>query len=869
MANDLRIPGINTGMDTQATIDKIMKYTKAPLDRLKQKQQTLIWKQEAYRTQNTALSQLKDLLLNLKLQGTYTTKSVTSSNNQVVTATGNSSAVNGSYSVKVQQLATAAMNTSSSPVSIRSKVTGNRLDSVTIDASNNSFYISLDGVQQQITLQTEDFATYTGDGSSGHTLDELAAKIQEQLDNAFTTTKVYVRATSDNNIQFYTAQDSSGAPHHIVLNQVTDDNTLANLQFETDGSANSKELIGSILATPIIINSSNQKFRITVGNGTTQEITLTAKQYDTVADLAQEINSKLADLAVTHPELANVKASATAYNQLRISSTNNSSIKLDSGSTTDALATKMGFASGTTSEAKNTFSTTISFWNQKDRFINGDVFKNPALSGSSQFRFSINGKEFKFTYNNTLNDVISALRDAGINAYYDDSTDKLTFAATKTGDNNPSGKEMLISDPDGFLGNLFNLSEANEQGGEDAIVFINNIEMRRQSNTVTYNNVTFTLNGVTGTQPNTMVNVTTDTSGIVAKIKEFVDKYNEVIGGINTELTESRATAGDKYTFYTPLTDAQKEEMTEDQIKAWEEKAKQGILHNDSILSGAVSEMRASLYRQVDTPRTLTGFGLSGTGIDLTGVNRFSITVGRETKEISLTERSYTATEYKDLVKDIQNKLDAAFGYNRVKVGLNGSNAITLTSQNQAMTLNSASQNSGLGQLGFNDGANVKATYSNITQIGITTGSYYEKGKLSLDTEALEEALQNDPDGVIRLLTNNETVSLPDNPTSSDIANAKTLEKNRQGLFYSLYDVLDNQIKKVSNQAGSTGTASAGNELGKQLIELGDQIDTTQDRISAEENRLWNMFTQMEVMIGQMNSQSSWIASMLGQNTNS
>ena len=100
--NGLGIPGLNTGIDTKSFIDKIMKYSRMPLDRLKQKQQTLIWKQEAYRTQNTALSQLKDLVFNLKLQSSYSTKTVSSTNSQIVSATANSGAANGNYSITNQ-----------------------------------------------------------------------------------------------------------------------------------------------------------------------------------------------------------------------------------------------------------------------------------------------------------------------------------------------------------------------------------------------------------------------------------------------------------------------------------------------------------------------------------------------------------------------------------------------------------------------------------------------------------------------------------------------------------------------------------------------------------------------------------------------
>ncbi|HEX3044356.1 MAG TPA: flagellar filament capping protein FliD [Bacillota bacterium] len=134
-----------------------------------------------------------------------------------------------------------------------------------------------------------------------------------------------------------------------------------------------------------------------------------------------------------------------------------------------------------------------------------------------------------------------------------------------------------------------------------------------------------------------------------------------------------------------------------------------------------------------------------------------------------------------------------------------------------------------------------------------------------MDTQVLQNALANDPDGVLRLLTNSETITPPFGASAYEKANAKTLENNRKGIFTSFYDTLAAQITKVNNEAGVTGTISTGNELGRELIQVGEQIDTTQDRITTEENRLWNLFSQMEVSIGQMNNQLNWLTSALGQ----
>ncbi|MCL6591281.1 MAG: flagellar filament capping protein FliD [Firmicutes bacterium] len=861
MSSDLRIPGLNTGMDTQETINKIMKYSKMPLTRLKQKQQLLIWKQEAYRAQNTALTQLRDLVFNLKLQANYNTKTVSSTNTQAITATANSNAANASYSITVSQLAEAATNTSSAPVSVRSAVTGNGLDlgatPVTIDslAGNNQINVTVDGVTKTLTLSDGVY-----DGTAGHTLADLAADIQTQLNNAGFSAPVYVKANSNNQLVFYAAQKPNGTAHTIVLEKTGADATLTNLGFAD--KANTRELVGNILTgDPVIVSAANKKFKIALDGGAAQEVTLAEGTYN-LNDFATEIQSKIQALGGAY---AAIEVSVTSLNQLRISSANAapSSIKVESASSSDVLW-KMGFTSGTTSEyPKNNINPTTPLWNQKDKFINTSFFNGK--TATSYFRFSINGQEFSFGLNRSLSEIINTINSnsaAGVIVSYDEFNDKLTFTAKKTGDNNPDPqKEIQLTDTDGFLGQLFNISQAGEIDGKNAQFTINGVTTERPENNFTINGVNFSLKGLTPAGSPATVTVATDTSNIVSKITDFVNKYNEIIDAINAKLRENRVSAGNKYTFYQPLTEEEKKELSADEIKAWEEKAKQGLLHNDSILSGALSAMRVSLSRNIDTPRVLTGVSLSGT-IDFTGSNRFTVTLGSQTREISLDERSYTSGEYNLLTADLQRKLDMAFGTNRIRVAVTSNNELTFTSQNASMTLANASQNNGLGLLGFSNGATVKATFSQLSQIGITTGYYTEKGKLHLDTDALQNALANDPDGVLRLLTNNETITAPLGAASNEIANAKNLENDRKGIFISFYDTLAAQIKKITSECGLTGTVSYGNELGRELIRVGEQIDSVQDRVTAEENRLWKIFSQMEVAIGKMNEQYNWLSSI-------
>ena len=72
---------------------------------------------------------------------------------------------------------------------------------------------------------------------------------------------------------------------------------------------------------------------------------------------------------------------------------------------------------------------------------------------------------------------------------------------------------------------------------------------------------------------------TTNVDEMMTKIKEFVTTYNGLIKDFTDQTKES------KYRDYAPLTDEQKKDMSENEVKLWEEKAKSGLLRNDSINS--------------------------------------------------------------------------------------------------------------------------------------------------------------------------------------------------------------------------------------------------------------------------------------------
>lgn len=148
--------------------------------------------------------------------------------------------------------------------------------------------------------------------------------------------------------------------------------------------------------------------------------------------------------------------------------------------------------------------------------------------------------------------------------------------------------------------------------GKDAKVTITEpngiaVTIERAKNNFTLDGVNYTLNDKIG---EVNITLTSNPTKTFDKIKTFVDKYNEIIDKVNTKLFEK------KQYDYKPLTDDQKKDMSEDDIKKWEEKAKGGLLSNDSMLSNMLYSMRNAFFEPVkDVSGSSIGISLSEIGI--------------------------------------------------------------------------------------------------------------------------------------------------------------------------------------------------------------------------------------------------------------
>ncbi len=128
----------------------------------------------------------------------------------------------------------------------------------------------------------------------------------------------------------------------------------------------------------------------------------------------------------------------------------------------------------------------------------------------------------------------------------------------------------------------------------NAELILDGATMTNNTNTVVANGITFnlektTLNAETNNYDEITVTVNKDTTSSYQLIKDALKSYNELIDEM------SKLYYADSARKFKPLTEEQKEAMTEDEIKNWEDKIKSALLRRDSTLGGIMSGMRTAL----------------------------------------------------------------------------------------------------------------------------------------------------------------------------------------------------------------------------------------------------------------------------------
>lgn len=343
-------------------------------------------------------------------------------------------------------------------------------------------------------------------------------------------------------------------------------------------------------------------------------------------------------------------------------------------------------------------------------------------------------KDIKVTSDSTVNDVLKQLQEAGLNASIDEDNGRIFLSSKTTGlhsnflieaataksvpdmdengnvklgaDGNPLMKDIDLSDDEKaaskILLNLLGLdssetatNRATKIEGSDARIVLNGVEFTNNSNNFTVNGLSIAVSGVTDVasdvldaygridfsklKDDTAITLTTavDSQGIYDKVKDFLTNYNNIINEI-TKLYNA-----DSAKDYEPLTDDEKDQMSDTEIEKWETKIKDSLLRRDNSLGTLMNAMTSAMNRGI----TINGrdYALSSFGISTLGYlnsvkneqNAYHIdgdeddenTSSKEDKLMAaITEDPDTVVEYmKQLSKNLYDAIDKQMAGNDLR----------------------------------------------------------------------------------------------------------------------------------------------------------------------------------------------------------
>jgi len=239
-------------------------------------------------------------------------------------------------------------------------------------------------------------------------------------------------------------------------------------------------------------------------------------------------------------------------------------------------------------------------------------FANKLTFGSDgKLSFAINGKTFSFSSDTTLQSMLNTINTdthANVTMKYSRLSDSFTIAADSGGKKSKVNIENYSGNAFG-AGGAFMIDIGEVKNGKDSIAEINGTSVVRDSNEYTVDGINYVLNKVTAGTSEEYINFTIerDYSSTLDAVSAFVDAFNTLTAKLST-LTTSK----DYSSKYEPLTDAQKEEMTEAQIKTWESKAKNGLLRHDSKLENLIAGLKDAFFSSAGgTGKSAASIGIS------------------------------------------------------------------------------------------------------------------------------------------------------------------------------------------------------------------------------------------------------------------
>lgn len=577
----LRLTGLMSGIDTESVIQELVAARQTKVDDAKKAQTKLSWKQDAWKALNTKLKNLQSKYLSvMRFSDSYSKRTTSVSNSSIVSVITGDNAVNGVQSLQVNQLAKTGYLTGApiagaddSELTALSKV--GDIDGGLAAGETGVITVTAGDKSVEITVNSET------------TISDLLTQIQDAGLNANFDAKQQ---------RFFISSKESGASNDfsITASDANGDKALAALGLKVNLNSDEATL---------------KEYQEYAGYFVSGDRTATLENMKSLID--GTVASRVNDYLEEYKTLASSKETAEKKIQ-----------EIEEKYKDDPLSSVDDYASQL--EAKNE---EIAQLEEDMKSLSGDDLAEAEekLKALKEEAEEITAKKMDAETLAAQQKSVSDIQDQ-----MDEIEKYVTITEGVDGEGNPTYSavetaELRSEVEDSYYNKAKYASEvmskhdendttatgATKVSGQDAEITLNGAVFTNNTNVFEINGLTFT--ALSETKDGESVTITTqdDTEGIYDMIKDFLTEYNSIINEMD-KLYNADSASG-----YEPLTDDEKDAMSESEIEDWETKIKDALLRRDSNLSSVSSALKSIMSAGIEVngkTMYLSDFGISTLG---------------------------------------------------------------------------------------------------------------------------------------------------------------------------------------------------------------------------------------------------------------
>ncbi len=640
------LSGMVSGLDTDTLIKQLMSAERTRVTKVENKITKHEWTTEKWKDLNTKIYSLyTGSLAKMKTQGNYLTKKTTSSDDKVVTAKAGSAAPIGTHYVTVEAVASAQYVTGGTFTSAEKLTSKSKLVDAGVAAGTK---ISLTCGDKSAELIVDENTTFSDFSNQCKTaglnvnFDETRQCLyissrQSGTENLFTLTTSTENASNaearkgiyglvdyagmsdsekskfDEAMAVLEASDSASV--NAVLAKAENGEELtaeeAKLydayQLLSDSAA---EHTAEGLAKKEIDNGIAAQIKDAVENGTA--VTIYGKEF--TAEQAEALKAEAVRMAKAEHEFAtfeefyggNERLSDVTYEDIQklqekaaddLTEEEQNILNAYAEKETEFLA-KLG--TYTEGAGYDTAEYDALYANAVQAFAEDEV---AAYNTSSEAAEALNTKKEEILADGSNPDMAAA--KTALEGYIATYADVQAFDAS---DNALAAIGLGNIDGTAMSGSS-NAAGMTVFAASDAKVTVNGATIESSSNSISVNGLTLDL--VSAAPGQTIaINVSQDTDSVYNMVKQFIKDYNEVLQELNDAYYAESARG------YDPLTDEQKDAMSDTEVEKWETKIKDSLLRRDNTLGSLITAMRGALNDAVTVDGkdyALSSFGICTT----------------------------------------------------------------------------------------------------------------------------------------------------------------------------------------------------------------------------------------------------------------